>query len=150
MVGIERLREALSVPPTPEQIRQRASEGWRLVAVEWERPAIGERGDGGELKLEIPFGLKIAADCCHLEEHPVEKEAMTLMLEMIVEDRSLSEVARGLNQREFQTRDGRAWTQTDVFYMLPRLIEAAPHIFSSEEWQHRRLTVADRMAELLG
>jgi hypothetical protein len=149
MTGKERLREPTASPPSPEQVRQRAIEGWRLVSVEWERSTGGPLSDAGELKLEIPFGLRIAADCRHLEEHPGEKEAMTLMLEMIVEDRSLSEVARGINQREFQTRDGRAWTQTDVFYLLPRLIEAAPHIFSSQEWQQRREAVTTRMAELL-
>ncbi len=149
MTGKERLREPTSSPPSLDQVRQRAVEGWRLVSVEWERSTGGASVDAGELKLEIPFGLRIAADCRHLEEHPGEKEVMTLILEMIVEDRSLSEVARGINQREFQTRDGRAWTQTDIFYLLPRLIEAAPQIFSSLEWQQRREAVAARMAELL-
>ena len=149
MTGKERLREQTATPPSPEQIRRRAIEGWQLVSVEWERSTGGEHVDAGELKLEIPFGLRISTDCHHLEEHPEEKETMTLILEMIVEDRSLSEVARGLNQREFQTRDGRAWTQIDVFYLLPRLIEAAPQIFSSLEWQQRREAVTARMAELL-
>ena len=150
MTGKERLRETMSAPPTPEQIRQRAEEGWNLVAVEWERTvAEGER-DAGQLKQQIPYGLRIATDCRHLEEHPEEREAITLMLEMIVEDGSLSQVAGGLNARGLTTRGGRPWSAVDVFYMLPRLIEVAPQIFSSEDWAERRSAVTARMAELLG
>ena len=150
MTGKERLREPMSAPPAPELVRQRAEEGWNLVAVEWERSGAGGGTDAGLLKLQIPYGLRIAEDCVHLEEHPDERETMTRMLEMIVEDRSLSEVAAGLNAHGSLTREDRPWRQTDVFYMLPRLIEVAPQIFSSEDWADRRSAVHARMAELLG
>ena len=54
-----------------------------------------------------------------------------------------------LNGQGLKTRSGEEWTQTAVFYMLPRLIEAAPTIFSSGEWIERRSQVEARMAELL-
>jgi hypothetical protein len=91
----------------------------------------------------------VAADCRHLEEAPEEKEALAIMLEMIVEDRSLSEAASAVNNQGLRTRDGRVWTQSDVFYMLPRLIEVAPQIFSSETWRQRRTEVAERLAALM-
>ena len=84
MTDKERVREPMSSPPTPEHVRQKAEEGWSLVAVEWERPVNVETIDAGKLKEEIPYGLMVASDCKHLEENPEEKEAMVLMLEMIV------------------------------------------------------------------
>jgi len=150
MTDKERVREPMSSPPIPEHVRQKAEEGWSLVAVEWERPIKVETIDAGKLKEEIPYGLMVASDCKHLEENPEEKEAMVLMLEMIVEDKSLSEVAAGLNRQGMKTRHGSAWTQSAVFWMLPRLIEAAPQIFSSETWRERRNEVATRMEKLIG
>lgn len=149
MAKFERVREPMSSPPTPEYIREKAEEGWRLAAVEWERPSTAEAEDAGEIKQEIPYGLRVSPDCRHLEESPEEKEAMVLMLEMIVEDRPLSQVAEGLNSQGLRTRTGRPWTQTAVFYMLPRLIEIAPTIFSSAEWRKRRQEVTSRLEGLL-
>ena len=56
------------------------------------------------------------------------KAAMELMLQLIVEDKSLSQVATELNQNGFRNRSGEAWTQTMMFNLLPRLIEVAPDI----------------------
>jgi hypothetical protein len=146
----ERVREKMSIPPSEEYLRQKAEEGWRLVAVEWARPATVECGDAGRIKEEIPYGLQVAPDCRHLEENPVEKAAMLAMLAMIVEDKPLSQVAQGLNAEGFRTRSGHEWTQTAIFYLMPRLIQAAPQIFSSEEWRERRAEVTARLAQLIG
>ena len=145
----ERVREPMATPPDEEYVRQKASDGWSLAAVEWERPVEIEATDAGRLKEDIPYGLRVSQDCKHLEEDPDEKEAMTIILEMIVEDRSLSEVAASLNSQGIKTREGTAWSQVSVFYMLPRLIEAAPQIFSSESWRSRRSEVATRLADYL-
>ncbi len=144
----ERVREPMAAPPNEEYVRLKAADGWSFAAVEWERPIEIEATDAGRLKEEIPYGLRVSGDCKHLEEDPDEKEAMTIMLEMIVEDRSLSEVAESLNNQGMKTRQGTAWSQISVFYMLPRLIETAPQIFSSESWRSRRGDVATRLAEL--
>ena len=147
-MGKEHLREPVSAPPTPDEIRERAGEGWILTAVEWEREADVMSGDAGCLKEEIPFGLRVAEDCVHLEENPVEKEALALILEMIVADQPLSEVAAGLNREGYRTRLETEWTQIAVFNMLPRLIEIAPQIFSSEQWRLRRSEIKARLAEI--
>jgi len=146
----ERVREPMSTPPSEDYIREKAAEGWRLVAVEWARPSTADCGDAGEIKEEIPFGLQVAPDCRHLEENPIEKAAMVAMLAMIVEDKPLSQVAEGLNTDGYRTRDGRPWTQTAIFYMMPRLIQAAPQIFSSEDWRLHRAKVTARLAQMMG
>jgi len=150
MASEERVREEMSTPPNEDYIRERARDGWRLVAVEWSRPSTVDCGDAGTFKEEIPYGLQVAPDCCHLQENPVEKAAMVAMLSMIVEDKPLSQVAEGLNEQGFRTRSGREWTQTAIFYMMPRLIQAGPQIFSSEEWRERRAEVTARLAQLIG
>lgn len=150
MASEERVREEMSTPPSEDYVREKAEDGWRLVAVEWARPSTVDCGDAGRIKEEIPYGLQVATDCCHLEENPMEKAAMLAMLAMIVEDKPLSQVAEGLNAKGFRTRAGREWTQTAIFYMMPRLIQAAPQIFSSEEWRERRAQVTARLAQLVG
>ena len=60
------------------------------------------------------------------------------MMELIVQDNPLSKVAQELNRQGFNTRQGVNWTPVSVFNMLPRLIEAGPLIFSSEEWLARK------------
>ncbi len=138
MAALRRIRELLRGPLDPEYLRQRESEGWRLLAVEWERKAEGEVPEPGELAEEVPFGLRVAADCTRLEEDPTEKQALLLMMELIVQDLPLSRVAQELNRQGFRTRQGANWDPVSVFYMLPRLIEVGPRIFTSEEWVARR------------
>jgi hypothetical protein len=60
------------------------------------------------------------------------------MMEQIVQDEPLSKVAQELNSRGHRTRQGTKWSPVAVFNLLPRLIEAGPRIFSSEEWVARR------------
>jgi len=80
--------------------------------------------------------LRVSSNCLTLEENPDEREALTAMLNLIVKDDvSFSQVARELNEKGFKTREGNRWTQTAVFEMLPRMVEVAPKIFSSEEWE---------------
>jgi len=46
----------------------------------------------------------------------------------------------------YRTRAGKPWSRVAVFNMMPRLIEVGPRIFSSEEWEQRRLRIARRGA----
>jgi len=86
----------------------------------------------------VPYGLKIAEDCVALEQDMQEREALLAMLEMIVQDKPLREIAEELNRRGFRTRASLQWTPGAVFDMLPRLIEVGPRVFSTQEWVIRR------------
>lgn len=133
----EREREILTTPPSPDYLARRAAEGWRMRAIEWERDE-GAEGGSGSLREQVPYGMRVAGDCQHLEEDPAEVENLMTIMEGIVEDRPLSQIAGGLNARGSRTRDGRLWTQVIVFNLLPRLIEFSPRFLSRPEWLQRR------------
>ena len=138
MPKLERVREIVRDSLTAEYLKQRTDAGWKLVAVEWQREIEGGLEEAQRFIEDVPFGLRVAADCQHLEEDPTERDILVLMMDLIVQDQPLSKVADGLNQAGFRTRQGSPWSPVSVFNMLPRLIEVGPHIFSSEEWMARR------------
>jgi len=138
MARVERIRELIRVSVGPEYFKEKTEAGWKLVAVEWQREIEGGLEEPHTFIEDVPFGLRVAADCQHLEEDPRERDILVLMMDLIVQDQPLSKVADGLNQAGFRTRQGSPWSPVSVFNMLPRLIEAGPHIFSSEEWTARR------------
>ena len=135
---IEHIREEVKGLADPEYFQQKTEEGWRLVAVEWEREAEGEGGGSRQVE-EIPFGLQVAEDCLHLKDNPDEMRVLMLMMELIVQDCSISRVADQLNKQGLRTRRDAEWSAVSVFNMLPRLIEVGPRIFSSEEWVAKRV-----------
>jgi hypothetical protein len=135
MPKIERVREVVQGPLLQDYVNQKAQEGWKLAAVEWEREI--EETPAGRLSDDIPYGLRVAPDCNHLEENASEKQALVLMMDLIVQDAPLSLVAEELNRKGFRTRNGSNWTPGSVFDMLPRLIQVGPRIFSSAEWTER-------------
>ena len=141
MKKIDRIREKVTILPTATYLSKMHDAGWKLVALEWEREVevSGEPPEpSAEVGEEIPFGLRIAADCRHLEEDPLEMQTLRFLTEMIVQDVSFKSMADALNIREYRTRDGRPWTAASVFKLTPRLIEVAPRIVSSGEWANRR------------
>jgi Recombinase len=141
MPKLQRTREVLSRPLTAADLDQKASQGWKPVAVIWERQ-VEDQADSGPLLADIttpvPYGLKIAEDCTTLEQDVLEREALIVMLEMIIQDKPLSETADELNRRGLRTRNNSKWTPGSVFDMLPRLIEVGPRVFNTEEWVVRR------------
>ncbi len=140
MAKIERIREALSRSLDLEYLQQRIQSGWRLVAIEWERETPGETAEPEPPRRleEVPYGLRVAEDCMHLEENPSEMEILNLMMELIVQDISLPRLADELNQRGFRTRQGGLWNAVSIFNTLTRLVEVTPRIMSSDEWRDRR------------
>jgi hypothetical protein len=133
----ERVREVLSSPPGVEYFETKAREGWKLVAVEWERK-LEFADTAAPPREEVPFGMKVSDDCLYLVENPAETEALTLMLELLIADKSMSDVAEGLNTRGFRTRKGVPWTAVGVFELLPRIVEMAPRIYPGKDWSERR------------
>jgi hypothetical protein len=138
MARVERIREMVSGPMTAEYMRQRSDAGWRMSAVVWERDLPPDAPAGPTPVEDVPYGLKISEDCLKLEEDLEERQALILMLEQIIQDKSLSVVAEELNKQGLRTRNRTKWTPGAVFDMLPRLIEVGPRVFTSEEWVVRR------------
>ncbi len=138
MARIERIREVVTGPVDMDQWKQKTDAGWQLVALEWRREIEGEEPEQTITMEEVPYGLRVATDCARLEEDPVERNVLLQMMELIVQDRSVSEVAGELNRRGLRTRKGLPWSPVHVFNMLPRLIEVGPRIFSADDWEERR------------
>ena len=59
---IERIRETISGPLNQAELETRQAEGWKLVAVEWERDRDQPQLAPSEAAAEVPFGLKVAGD----------------------------------------------------------------------------------------
>jgi len=145
-MATEHIRQVLSGPLNLDQMDRYQKEGWRPVAVEWER----------ELPLAsvpsntqaTPFGLRVANDCATLEEDPAETEVLFTMMELIIQDGPYSFIAEELNRRGYMTRQGGKWSAVSVFEMLPRLIEAGPRIFSSADWHTRRQRSREQPTDL--
>ncbi|MGB6898248.1 MAG: hypothetical protein WBE12_06645, partial [Candidatus Acidiferrum sp.] len=87
---------------------------------------------------EIPFGLRIATDCHHLEDDPLEMQTLKFLAELIVQDVSFTSMADALNVRDYRTRSGAPWTAATIFRLVPRLIDVAPRILAGAEWQSRK------------
>jgi hypothetical protein len=150
MAQFERVREAVQGSLEPDYVRRREQAGWRIVGAEWEREAApsgtipsGEpettaRRQLDELVGSVPYGARVAEDCARLEENPSEMQFLLSMMELIIQDISISKVAEELNRKGFRTRQGSEWGPVAVFNMLPRLIELTPRIFATDEWVERR------------
>lgn len=134
----QRIQEQRGFVPSAEEVRERSREGWRLAGVVWEREV--ESGDTALRPVAevVPFGLRVASDCQHLEEDQQEREVILRALELIVLDYRLSQIATELNRLQFRTREGKPWNAASVFELLPRLIDVGARIFSSQEWAERR------------
>ena len=146
MKKIDHMREKVSILPTAQYLSKMHDAGWSLVALEWERE-VEVSGQTPEPQVEpgseeIPFGLRVATDCRHLEDDPLEMQTLRFLTEMIVQDLSFKSMADALNIREYRTRDGRPWTTASVFKLTPRLIEVAPRILSGAEWEARRKQIS--------
>jgi len=138
----ERIREKVTILPTSMYLSKMHDAGWTLVALEWEReievsgqPEPPEELLAGE---EIPFGLRIAADCHHLEDDPLEMQTLKFLAELIVQDVSFKSMADALNARDYRARNGQPWTAASVFRLIPRLIDVTPRILSGGEWESRK------------
>lgn len=134
----ERIHEQRTTAPSVDEVRARADEGWRMMAVVWERDGEADASKKRSVQEVVPFGLRVADDCQHLEEDRSELEVILLTLELIVQDYRLSQVAVELNRQKYKTRKGTSWNAASVFELLPRLIDVGPRIFSSQEWAERR------------
>lgn len=137
MKNVERIRESLLGIPAQDYFRQRAFAGWKPVAIVWEREIEAPAGDE-PLEEEVPYGLSIDASQNALVENSREKEVILKIIEGIVQDQRIAQIAEMLNRSSYLTRAGSAWTARDVFELLPRLVEVGPRVFPTHEWAQRR------------
>jgi hypothetical protein len=135
MREVERFREPVSALPSSETLEKKQKEGWRLVAIEWEREGGRQAPEG---RRPIPYGLCISTDCQHLEVNPAERDVVATIIAMIAGDHPLSRIAAELNRRGSRARSGAEWTQLKIFQMLPRVIELGPEILSQREWSESK------------
>lgn len=131
---------------TLDYFMRRSAEGWRLTSVEWVRNISSSEAEelGAPFladKTEVPYGLRVASSSQFLEENPFEAAVLLLILEQIVKEKRISEIASQLNLAGHTTRGGLLWTPTAVFNLLPRLVEAGPAILKSADWEVRRAGV---------
>jgi len=140
MAYIDHARDTLTGPITEDYLQERIREGWKPVVVEWQREVSGNKPETARIKVGTPYGLRVADDCQNLEQDPSETSVLTLMLELIREERSFSEIAQSLNTQGFWTRRGTQWTEVAVFKMLPRLhrcrsSDSTGPTLGSDEWR---------------
>lgn len=141
----QRSRELVYAPLTLDYFMKKAADGWTVAAIEWVREVEASQDEvqtpASRAHLpaeEIPYGLRIREDGLHLEANPLETTVLLLILEKIVVEKRLTEIAADLNQRGFRTRKGHQWTASAIFDLLPRLIEVGPKLLKSDEWRDRR------------
>ena len=138
MAKLGRVRESLEGTLDLERVKQRQKDGWRLTGIEWERETEHDAESAPLVAEGLPFGTRVSGDCERLEENPSEMQFLLSMMELIIQDISLTKVAEELNKKGFRNRQGAEWGPVAVFNMLPRLIELTPRIFKSQEWVERR------------
>jgi hypothetical protein len=147
MAYFERIRDVISQPFSPDVIRQRTAAGWQMVSIEWRRELPdSEAPPEGGFHEDIPYGLRISEDCQRLEVNPKENQVLMLMMDLLAQDFSYASIVSDLNEKGFRTREGKPWNRVAVFNMMPRLIEVGPRIFSSRDWEQRRIKLARREA----
>ena len=147
MAYFERVRDVVSGPFSPDVIQQRTAAGWQMLSIEWRRELPdSEAPPEGAFGEDIPFGLRISEDCKRLEVDEAENKVLLLMMDLLAQDFSYSSIVSDLNEKGFRTREGKPWSRIAVFNMMPRLIEVGPRIFSSREWEKRRIKILRREA----
>ena len=135
MAKQELLRDHVAGDLDPDLVRQRQADGWHLVAIEWER----DNGEPSRVdRIEVPYGMRVANDCHHLEEDPYEGAILRTVMRMVVQDRTLSKITDDLNGAGRRTRAGKSWTVADVFRLMPVLVDSGPKMFADPGWAATR------------
>ena len=139
----ERVRDIVTGELTLDYFVRRSAEGWHLASIEWVREASTAKPNSASaprVDSDVPYGLQFAEGGMKLEENPFEMSVLLIILEQIVQERRITDIAAQLNLRGYHTRDGAAWNAADVFNLMPRLIETGPGLLKSAEWRERRPT----------
>jgi Recombinase len=143
----EYVRDVVNGELTLEYFARKFSEGWKVAGIDWVRENSREASDAVTAPLKsanvlgeqasLPFGFRVTESGL-VEENPLEATVLLLILEQIIRERRIQEIATALNEQGYLTREGTSWTATDVFNLLPRVVEAGPSILKSTPWRQRR------------
>jgi hypothetical protein len=136
------MRDVITGEVTLDHLARRFAEGWKIGSIEWfrEGDAAGTAGESARLLNDhavLPYGLQVSESGI-VQENPLEATVLLLILEEIIREKRIQEIAIDLNLQGFSTRAGTPWSPSDVFNLLPRLIEAGPSLLKSSAWQQRR------------
>lgn len=137
------IRDVVTGELTLDYFAKRAAAGWKIASIEWVQESEDDKtatkiSPVQTQSTQIPYGLKVGEGGLRLEENPLETTVLLLILEQIVKEKRIQEIARELNLQGYSTRDGRDWSASDVFNLLPRLIEAGPALLKSAAWLQLR------------
>ena len=139
----QRSRDLVAGQLTLDYFMRKAAEGWKLAAIEWvrevEQAEVLEAPEVSAGVEDLPYGLRLSPDGLQLETNPLERTVLLLILEKIVQEKRITQIANELNEKGFRTRAATAWTPSAVFELMPRLIEAGPALLKSSEWQQLRV-----------
>ncbi len=149
MAFYERIRDVVTETNSADAVRARQSAGWQMVSIEWRRevPESEARSRTSPVD-EIPYGLRLSADCARLEVDPTENAALMQMMELLGHDFSYASIVSDLNERGLRQRDGSPWTRVAVFQMMPRLIEVGPRLFAEDAWKSRQKVISGDRSEV--
>lgn len=135
------MRDVITGEVTLEHLARRFAEGWKMASIEWFREADAATSSEPvhvlNNHLALPYGLQVS-EAGLVQENPLEATVLLLILEEIIREKRIQEIASDLNLQGFSTRAGMPWSPSDVFDLLPRLIEAGPSLLKSAAWQQRR------------
>lgn len=135
------IRDVITGEVTLEHLARRFAEGWKMASIEWFRETANAAPAGPTHILNdhpgLPYGLQVS-EAGLVQENPLEATVLLLILEEIIREKRIQEIASDLNLQGFSTRAGTPWGPGDVFDLLPRLIEAGPSLLKSTAWQLRR------------
>jgi hypothetical protein len=138
------IRDVVTGELSLEYFAKRFGEGWKIASIEWVRESAdaGVAVDAPHVlndQAALPYGLQVTQGGL-VQENPLEATALLLILEQIIREKRIQEIATELNRQGYVTRSGTAWSPTDVFELLPRLIEAGPSLLRSAAWRERSPT----------
>jgi hypothetical protein len=134
---MRQLRDEIESPVSLDYFQKRTAGGWKLKAIEWEKESE-EFASASPDGIPSPYGIAVVPETARLQPKTEEVEVLQTILELIVVEKGIAHIAEELNSRGYSTRSGKPWTSSAVFNLLPRLIETAPDILKTEDWQARR------------
>jgi hypothetical protein len=134
---MRQLRDEIESPVSLDYFQKRTASGWKLKAIEWEKESE-ETASALPDGVPSPYGIALVPETARLQPKADEVEVLQTILELIVVEKGVAHIAAELNSRGYSMRSGKAWTSSAVFDLLPRLIETAPDILKSKDWQARR------------